>query len=228
MIIPIVTLDKIYITPDNKNIYFLDCTRIKGSNEIISRKSEPLDIQVQRISQTINSKEIILADDVVFSGDVLKNIITKFTNYGIITIGIISSICTEKSYKYFNSTLKYGIRSNYILENNVIDQICERDFYFGIAGSGIMTNTLTGLYKSPYFKPYGNPCERASIPKEYEKEFSRGCLERSLYLWQEIEKLKKSKILISELPERIINTKADQEVIKVLKKEINKLWKNYK
>ena len=51
-------------------------------------------------------------------------------------------------------------------------------------------DTQNGLWKSPYFKPYGNPCERASIPEEYEKEFSKNCLERSIYLWEEIEKLK--------------------------------------
>ena len=86
-----------------------------------------------------------------------------------------------------------------------------------------MMDTQNGLWKSPYFKPYGNPCERASIPEEYEKEFSKNCLERSIYLWEEIEKLKKQKIVMKELPERIINTKPNQEVVKVLKKEMNRL-----
>ena len=59
------------------------------------------------------------------------------------------------------------------MSDDVIDQICERDFYFGIAGSGIMINTNNGLYKAPYFKPYGNPYERASIPVESEQYFSK-------------------------------------------------------
>jgi len=221
--IPIVTLDKIYINPDEENIYFLDCTRVSGSNEIISRKNEPLDAQIKRIAKELRGKEIILADDVVFSGSVLKNIIDKFAALGIKVVKIISSISTNRAYQYFSDTLKYGIQANYILEDDVIDQICERDFYFGIAGSGIMINTPNGLYKAPYFKPYGNPVDRASIPKEYEVFFSKGCLNRSIYLWQEIEKLKKAKVLIKELPERIINTEPDQEVVKVLKKEMRSL-----
>ena len=75
--IPIVTLDKIYITPDDEKIYFLDCTRVDGTNEIISRKDESLDSQIKRLAKEIDNKEIFLADDVVFSGSVLKTIISN-------------------------------------------------------------------------------------------------------------------------------------------------------
>lgn len=223
MNIPIVTLDKIYITTNEEYIYFLDCTRINGTNDIISRKSESVDSQIIRLSKKLRNKEILLADDVVFSGNVLKNIINKFNKLKIQVVGIITSICTEEAYYYFNSTLKYGMKSNYIMTADVIDQICERDFYFGIAGSGIMISTKNGLYKAPYFKPYGNPYERASIPIEYEKYFSKGCLERSIYLWEEIDRLKKEKSKILELPEKIINTSENKEIVKTLKKEIKKL-----
>ena len=223
MIIPIVTLDKIFIKPDEQNLYFLDCTRINGENSIIARMNEPLANQIDRISKCISNKEIILADDVVFSGRVLSQIINSFKRRGISVIGIISSICTEDSYLYFNEQLKYGLKTNYLMSKQVIDQICERDFYFGIAGSGILIETETGYYKSPYFKPYGNPCERASIPEEYEKSFSFGCLYRSILLWEEIDRLKQRETLIRELPEQIINTYEDNGVVRVLKKEVEKL-----
>lgn len=226
--IPIVSLDKIYIRPDENNIYFLDCTRVEGSGEIISRKVETLDEQVKRLSETIEGNEIILADDVVFSGSVLRNIINRFNKLGVKVVGVISSICTTNAYRYFNERLKYGIRTNYILGDEVIDQICERDFYFGIVGSGIMVEMDNKLCKAPYFKPYGNPCERASIPKEEELSFSRGCLYRNIYLWEEVEKLKQGKVLMKDLPERIVNTTQDQEVVKVLRMEMKRLWKNYK
>ena len=104
------------------------------------------------------------------------------------------------------------------MEENVIDQICERDFYFGIAGSGISVLTGTTVVKAPYFLPFGNSVTRASIPKEYEQYFSNSCLKRSIALWQEIEKLSNKKILIKELPEQINNTQQNDEVIKTLKK----------
>ena len=223
VIIPIVTLDKIYITPNEEDIYFLDCTRINGTNEIISRKSETVDSQILRISRQLDNKKILLADDVVFTGSVLKNIINRFSMFNIQVVGVIASICTNESYKYFNSNLKCGIKSNYIMSSDVIDQICERDFYFGIAGSGIMIDTKDGLYKAPYFKPYGNPYERASIPLDYENYFSKGCLKRSVYLWETIDNLKKLKTKIGELPERIVNTDKNEEVVKTLKMEMKRI-----
>lgn len=221
--IPIVTLDKIYLEPDEQYIFFLDCTRVNGTNEIISRKSESLDSQIKRITEVLSSKEIILADDVVFSGSVLRSIIKRFSDYGIKVVGIISSICSYEGYEYFNKSLKYGIKTKVLMLEDVIDQICERDFYFGVAGSGIMISTGDGMYKAPYFKPYGNPYERASIPLEYVDFFSRGCLERSLYLWEDMDNIGDCKTKILELPERIINTKENDEVVKTLKKEIKRI-----
>lgn len=221
--IPIVTLDKIYLEPDEQYIFFLDCTRVNGTNEIVSRKSESLDSQIKRITEVLPSKEIILADDVVFSGSVLRSIIKRFSDYGIKVVGIISSICSYEGYEYFNKSLKYGIKTKVLMLEDVIDQICERDFYFGVAGSGIMISTDDGMYKAPYFKPYGNPYERASIPLEYVDFFSRGCLERSLYLWEDMDNIRDSKTKILELPERIINTKENDEVVKTLKKEIKRI-----
>ena len=221
--IPIVTLDKIYITPDNKQIYYLDCTRVEGTNKIVSRCSKTLDFQFLNLSKQLNCSEIFFADDVVFSGQVLNEIIKRFNQFGIKVVGIISAICTEKSYNYFQNILKWGIKTNYIMSNEVIDQICERDFYFGIAGSGIMVETKKGLYKSPYFKPYGDPENRASIPSEYVRYFSKGCLNRSSYLWEEIDKKRGTRTKMEELPERIVNTSEKDEVVKTLKKEIKRL-----
>lgn len=223
MNIPIITLDKIYLETDEKNIYFLDCTRVNGTNEIISRKREDLDSQIRRIVNVLPSKEIILADDVVFSGSVLRNIIKRFNEFGIQVVGVISSICSYEGYEYFNRNLKYGLKTKFLMSSDVIDQICERDFYFGIAGSGIMISTDNGMCKAPYFKPYGNPNERASIPLESEDFFSRGCLDRSLYLWEEMDNLRGVQTKMFELPERIIYTNDDDEVVKTLKKEIKRI-----
>ena len=103
--IPIVTLDKIYVSPDEVNIFFLDCTRISGTNEIVSRKNENLDQQVLRLSQRLRGKKVILADDVIFSGSVLRKIISKLNDQGVKVVGVVSSICTNNAYEYFNNNL---------------------------------------------------------------------------------------------------------------------------
>lgn len=178
-----------------------------------------MDEQILSLASILPDKEIYLADDVVFSGSVLKTIIRKFQKVGISVIGIVSSICTEKSYEFFNQVLPNGLVCNTILSDDVIDQICERDFYFGIAGSGIMVSTMEGYFKAPYFKPYENPNERASIPLESVDFFSSGCLDRSIALWEDAERISGRKIFVSDLPEKIIYTNVNEEVVKTLKKE---------
>ena len=104
------------------------------------------------------------------------------------------------------------------MAENVIDQICERDFYFGIAGSGISVRTSTNIVKAPYFLPFGNPIKRASIPVDSATYFSNSCITRSILLWQEIERLSSKKLYIKDLPEEIQNTNQEEEIIKTLKK----------
>ena len=223
-------MDKIYLYPTGKNIVFLDCTRLNGSKELVSRNNfnviGDVDNQIKEISDYLKNegvKEIILADDVVFSGSVLRSIIEKFSVNNISVIGVRSCISTINSYEVFNKILPLGLKCGFLLDSNVIDQICERDFYFGIAQSGISIKDESGLiYKAPYFKPFGDPVERASVPVEYEKYFSDSCIDRSIGLWKEIEKLSDRSFYIKDLPEQIYMTNNDDEIIKVLKKGMNK------
>jgi len=211
--IPIVSLDKIYLSIDNKNIMFLDCTRLDGSKELVSRNRtytfNSVISQIKIISESLLNngiRDIILADDVVFSGSVLRTVTNLFNQYNVRVVGIRSAISTCSSYQLFNETLPLGIKCGYLMSEQVIDQICERDFYFGIAGSGIsIVGNDNKIYKAPYFIPYGNPVARASIPEKNKITFSKNCLARSIILWEEIERLSKRKILIKDLPKVNLN-----------------------
>lgn len=203
----------------------MDCTRLDNSKKLVSRKS-PNDItsvkrQIKDISQILKIQgrfNIILVDDVVFSGNVLKEIIKSFYENGIRVVGIRSAISTSQSYDFFNQKLKLGLKCGCLLGEDVIDQICERDFYFGIAQSGISILRDGKILKSPYFKPFGNPVQRASIPRKFEILFSNGCLARSMFLWKFIEENSKKKVFIRDLPEKIVNTSENDRVLKVLEK----------
>ena len=206
---------------------FLDCTRLDGSKELVSRNRtytfNSVISQIKIISESLLNngiRDIILADDVVFSGSVLRTVTNLFNQYNVRVVGIRSAISTCSSYQLFNETLPLGIKCGYLMSEQVIDQICERDFYFGIAGSGIsIVGNDNKIYKAPYFIPYGNPVARASIPEKNKITFSKNCLARSIILWEEIERLSKRKILIKDLPEIITNTNEFDGVVKTLKKE---------
>ena len=201
-----------------------------NSKYLVSRKlpndKYAVEAQIHRLAflfKRLGIKEIILADDVVFSGSVLKTIINEFKACNINVIGIRACISSYESYICFNESLPLGLKCGYLMSDQVIDQICERDFYFGIAGSGISIIKNNEVLKAPYFKPYGDPVNRSSIPTIEEQRFSLTCLRRSLELWQEIERLNKREIKIKELPEKIVDTKENDSVVKTLKKGMNKL-----
>lgn len=225
---PIVSLDKIYLNIDNEFIYFLDSTRLNGETNLVSRTNmndlESVDKQIKRLSmyfKSLNLTKIIIADDVLFSGSVLREVIKKFKNNNIDVVGVRCCISSIEGYEYFNQTLPLGVKCDYILGKTTIDQICERDFYFGIVGSGIATKTEEGtIKKAPYFYPFGDPVERASIPKKDATTFSNSCLNRSIKLWEEIERLSNKTFKIEDLPEEIINTQSNNGVTYTLKKGI--------
>lgn len=223
--IPIVSLDKIYLEGENDNIIFLDCTRLDESKNLVSRNDpnnqDSVINQIMKIANKLkrnNKNKIFLVDDVVFSGSVLRTIIDLFNRCGIEVVGIRSSITTKSSYDYFNQNLLYGLDAGYMMSEDVIDQICERDFYFGIVQSGISIKKDGEIFKAPYFKPYGNPVKRASIPEDFEEMFSTGCINRSIILWKEMEKLSKREILTNELPEKINFVEDDKRIVKVLER----------
>lgn len=233
--IPIISLDKIYLRINNRETYFLDCTRLNNSSLLVSRNNPnnmySVDNGIKVLSnylKEIGAKEIILADDVVFSGNVLKTIIDKFNNNGISVIGITSSVATKESFEYFNKNLVLGLKTGFLLEKKVIDQICERDFYYGIAQSGISVLENNKVLKAPYFIPFGNPYERASIPKEKELDFSLSCIKRSKILWEEIYKLSNKEIYNYDLPEKITFSDDKDIVLETLEKGEYELCKSFK
>ena len=226
--LPIVTLDAIYLKPNNESIYFLDCTRLDIENNLVARNNmnDPYNVetQISKLSNLFklqNQKEIIIADDVIYSGSVIEKITTLFNKYGIKVVSIIAAISTIEAKERLLKSKNTPIFTDIILGNTTIDQICERDFYFGIVGSGIATRTESKIIKkAPYFYPFGDPITRASIPKDKATYFSQNCLIRSLKLWESINKITTRYKLIKDLPEQIANTNPEEAIIYTLKKGI--------
>ncbi len=221
---PIVSMDEIYIKPDNENIYSLDVTRLTGSSDLVTRKN-PLDKngvqkEVLKIAKELiqsGKDEIILLDDVIFSGSVVATISKFFKECGINVVGAISSISSNEAYEKF-SNLKEKVKCGYLMKDDVIDEICERDFYYGIAQSGMAKEEDGKIYKAPYFLPFGDPVARASVPKDKAKYFSNELVKLSIDLWDETNRLSNREIMNYELPERILNTNENESVIKTLRK----------
>jgi hypothetical protein len=86
---------------------------------------------------------------------------------------------------------------------DVIDEVCERDFYPGVPMSGRLLAGV-GNWGAPYIKPFGNPEKWASIPSEHVADFSWLCLENAVALFETIEQLSGRSVHIEDLDRRIV------------------------
>jgi hypothetical protein len=136
-------------------------------------------------------QDIAILDDVVYSGETMLRVVEEFKLNGIFVRKVLACLAKDKAidlYKDNNIELQNGE-----IMDNLRDELCERDFFFGIPHSGTQ---IGGTITEPYFLPFAtglndegkNKMEgKTSIPYEHQVEFSRNCLSRSLDLWLAVE-----------------------------------------
>ena len=200
--LPIVSLDPVYFPGD----YSLEFTRnvdASGLDRGLKPRfgSDPLPKQLSLLKNK-KIKEVCLVDDVIFSGVLIERVIQALSRLGIRVpvvcagIGIqegINRIATSSCQVYCLKTYQ-----------EVVDEVCERDFYLGVPYSGrsLWGSQNIGL---PYILPYGKPDKWASVPLLFQKTFSRFCLNQTIILFEEIEKSSKRIIDCSDIERKVFD-----------------------
>jgi len=224
---PLLSLDKIYLNNSNEVCEYVNLTRVKsGDKTLLTTRNEfglyvPFDREVDRIVASLKNQfgqdrlEVAVIDDVVYSGSAMCMLQDKLAQNNIFLKQVLTAVCVDSAK---DMLISRGIEVKpYYIISNCLDEVCERDFYFGVAQSG--QNILTegnSLLKQPYFQPFGNPSESASIPQDKATDFSLSCLDRSVQLWQEIEKSSNKVTTNADIPEDIFNTPPNFEVVQFL------------
>ncbi len=153
-------------------------------------------------------KEVILIDDVLFSGGMMTDVVERLNRLGTRVSHVVVSIAIGEGWK--RVLRETGIKvSPHVYYERVLDEICERDFYPGVPYSGRLVSGLDVDTGAPYIAPFGKPFEWASIPKSKENDFSYFCLQQSIRLWEEIEKKSGRNILSRDLWRVPIGVKKD-------------------
>jgi hypothetical protein len=144
-------------------------------------------------------KEICLVDDVIFSGVLAERVIKLLSQLGLEVVFVIAGVGINEGLKKISKSRSISCARVY---NDVIDEVCERDFYLGIPYSG---RSLVGVKNIglPYFLPFGNPAKWALIPEQKQKEFSLFCLKQSIILFSEIEKTSQKIITNSDIERQV-------------------------
>lgn len=158
--------------------------------------SAPIETQLREIASQIQG-DIILVDDVIFSGKMLaEDVIPMLGARGVTVRTIVAGIGIGEGVARVRE-LVADVRCVHTYER-VIDEICERDFYPGVPLSG---RTVLGAenYGMPYMLPFGDPQEWASIPASHAKPFSAFCIGQSIKLFGEFERLSGKSVRMCDL-----------------------------
>jgi len=200
------SLDRVYYQTNPS----LEVTRLvveNGEDKGVGRRSGALSLLQQFKSlRSIGVWEIALVDDVIFTGSLLERVVHQLLRMGfsipIICVGVGISEGTERL--ELKGHKVYCVRKY----KEVIDEVCERDFYPGIplSGRSLVGSENIGL---PYLLPFGNPGKWASIPQEWQVPLSKFCIKQTIELFEEIERCSNRSVSCSELGRSVITLPRD-------------------
>jgi len=207
--LPSISLDHIYFQEDLQ----LETTRLVDKDlEVIKEHGHrtgtlEISLQLQKL-KTLGIKEVVLVDDVIYSGKGMLWTIDKLKECNINVKSICVGIGVGNGVKRLTE-LNYPVRCVRLFEE-VVDEICERDFYF-IPESGHLRRIGDEDFRVPYFRPFGRPNKWASIPDEEEIVFSIFCIQQNISLFEEIEKCSCKKIFCKDLGFSILGLPKNRE-----------------
>lgn len=228
---PVVSLDRTYVDESQPNLMgYLDATRTVNTNlqstGLKSRLREnSLMQQIYRLAQVADGRPITLIDDVIFEGKTLLEIIEKFRDQGVSIDQVLTGIAIQEGIDLLEAN---GISVKTVVDpyEQVIDEICERDFRVGAPYSGRTILNGSTTMGAPYLKPFGKPEQWASIPEDNALDFSLFCLYQSLQMWLEIERVSGQNISTNLVPRQTLGLPPSDSVTKALSLSIDQLKEN--
>lgn len=197
-----VSLDRVYFQPKT----CIDITRIvdiDGSDYGLGRRigTSSLICQFRNI-QKIGLTDVALVDDVIFSGELIERVICCLSRMKINVSLVCAGVGIAEGINRI-AGLKCEVRCVRKYED-VIDEVCERDFYPGVPFSGRLLSGSENI-GIPYILPFGNPGKWASIPLEWQESFSKFCIKQTIRLFEEIERCSNKIISCKDLDRYVMN-----------------------
>ncbi len=201
-----VSIDRVY----DHTRYHLELNRVADENFNIIGEAErpgslPLEEQIEKLPHKL---PLVIVDDGIFSGDTLIGLINLLKLSGRLVKQIIVGLDIQSGEREILKQYPQLQIKSVLKFKNVIDWVCERDFYLGAPLSGRTLGfyrgaILTSYYPDialPYCLPFGDPSRGASIPIDQAKAFSKFILGQSIKLWKAIEKESQKTVTYADIP----------------------------
>jgi hypothetical protein len=183
---PIISIDDRYVKEEDVDEH-LGISRaidfINGGTTYDPRVGyDPLSIQLDRLGKRFFGQEVVVVDDVIFTGDNMQWVCEELARRNVRVGGILCGIAINPDSLPEKLQLRQDQLTFVRTFEEVDDEVCERDFTF-VPGSGRkhVGNNLFSLYFDPV---NGKPTEWASIPEEFSDKFFISSLVRGLNLLQ--------------------------------------------
>lgn len=171
----------------------------------------PIQEQFLRASRYLSAKEdmhINICDDVIFSGGTIIEYIKKLNNEGIQVDTVIANVAIQGGINRLNS-MNIKVDADFVCDD-VIDEVCMRDFIIGAPNGGRNLRLQDGNFVSvPYIYPFANVGSWASLSDKQAQSFSKICTEASILIWSSIDR----NIKFSDLPKPIFNCNSNDRVV---------------
>lgn len=200
-----VSLDRVYYRSQPG----LEIARVvdsEGSSRGLGRRVDSPQLLSQfRELKSRGLTKVALVDDVIFSGDLLERVSRVLETAGIEVPVIYAGIGIEEGIDKLTSKGREVYCVKEYLE--VLDEVCERDFYPGVPLSGRLLDD--GRTSVPYILPFGNPVEWASIPSESQVSFSRFCLNQTVKLFSAIEDASGKEVSCVDVERKVVGMPND-------------------
>lgn len=206
--LPVISLDPAY----SQGGMTLEITRLvdeNGQDLGLGNRAgaSSLEEQIKKIKAS-GIKEAVLVDDVIFSGALIESIVDMLAVAGIKVPLICAGIGIADGVKRIDG-IKTKVECVRIYDE-VIDEVCERDFYPGIPFSGRLLAGESNI-GVPYILPFGSPEKWASIPSEFAGDFSKFCICQTMLLFKEIEKCSGRYVLCRDLERKVFGMPVEGE-----------------
>lgn len=167
--------------------YTLNINRVvtPDGDDLVGQRARPRREPIEAQISVIPPGDYAIVDDVVCSGKGVCESINLLAKSSIHIRKVIAGIAIGEGMQRIGSLGIEVLHGRYFEE--VIDEVCERDFLPFVPLGGRTVITVTGLdYCLPYVQPWGRLHKWASIPYEYATFFSRSCMHAALELWDSV------------------------------------------
>ena len=229
--LPVVSLDAVYVDQRkiDESVHSFSFSRMVkpdlsnvGRNNTFSRPGDPTLLTQVR---SFPKGEVVLADDVLFTGHAIERTINILEANGTKVKAICLGVAIQGGIDYVKEHFP-NIEIQYVKKyDEVVDQVCQRDFFPGVAYSGrSVRNGNDKNIGASYILPFGNAEQWASIPKDKVKQFSIHSIVQAIELYKEIEFQSKRRILCKDIDRATeAHLPSDKPFIDVLYEALGKI-----